>query len=146
MHAAKLFDLTQGSISLYTILKRAREDKQSISTDFRRNNLDAHLKECRTKMKSLKSALNAVQTRRNKVLAHLDPSIISDPENVSKKSEITVEELKRIFVISGEVCNGVSVAYWDVWGTMDYIGIDDFSYALSLIEAGKKQQLAEYQK
>jgi hypothetical protein len=93
----------------------------------------------------LESALKAVGTRRNKTLAHLDPMVISKPDEVAKNSEITVEERRKIFVVAWDILNEVSVPYWDLSASLKLIGVDDYETALDLIESGKKRQRAEYE-
>jgi AbiU2 len=70
--------------------------------------LEENLREANEKLPQLKSALDAVRTRRNKILAHLDPMVVSKPDEVAKKSELTVDELHEIFVVAWEILNDVS--------------------------------------
>jgi hypothetical protein len=96
-------------------------------------------------MTKLESSLKAVRIRRNKLLAHLDPVVVSKPHEVAQQSQITVDDLREIFVVAWKVLNGVSVPYWELSGSLKLIDVDDFEHALNLIESEKHRQLEEYE-
>jgi AbiU2 len=111
LHAARIFDTHKDSLNIHTILKRANADKGTLSPEVAKG-LSEGLRDVKTKLPKLESALKAVRTRRNKTLAHLDPMVVSKPDEVAQNSEITVEELRKIFVVAWNILNEVSVPYW----------------------------------
>ena len=92
----------------------------------------------------MESALKAVETRRNKTLAHLDPMVVSNPVKVAENSVITVDDLQRIFAFAWQVLNGVSTPYWDTSFSYQLIGVDDYEAVLDWIVSGKKRQREQY--
>lgn len=144
LHAARIFDTHPDSLNIHTILKRADTDKGSLSPEAAET-LTEGLQVAKIELPKLESALKAVRTRRNKTLAHLDPMVVSRPDEVAKNSEITVQDLRKIFVVAWDILNEVSVHYWDLSASIDLVGVDDYETALDLIESGKKRQRAEYE-
>jgi hypothetical protein len=142
LYAARIFDTHRDALTLRTILVRASNNRGSLSA-VAAVEIDAHIKNSEGKFTELEASLRAVRTRRDKVLAHLDPKVLSEPDEVAKESEITVDELQKIFVVAWEILNGVSDPYWGLSASLKLIDVDDYETALDLIEAAKKRQLAE---
>jgi len=144
LHAARIFDTHKGMLNLEKILRRANANKGTLSPESA-NDLRDNLREARAKLPKLKSTLEAVSIRRNKTLAHLDPKVVSKPEEIEKKSEITVDQLEKLFTTAWEILNRVSVPYWDLSASLKLIDVDDYELALDYIVKGKKRLLEEYE-
>jgi hypothetical protein len=144
LYAAKIFDTHRGSLTLRAILKYADANKGDLPAE-RSAEVQRIVRESDAEITKLESSLKAVRIRRNKLLAHLDPVVVSKPQEVAQQSQITVDELQEIFAVAWKVLNGVSVPYWELSGSLKLIDVDDFEHALNLIESEKLRQLEEYE-
>jgi hypothetical protein len=144
LYAAKIFDGHRDSLNIEYVLRRAEAERRSLPQNAVKP-LEESLLAAKNKMPELKSALEAVRTRRDKVLAHLDKEVVSKPSQVAQDSEITVSELQKIFDYAWEILNGVSAFYWSFSFSHELLDIDDYEGVLDWVEKGKKRQLEEYE-
>jgi AbiU2 len=142
--AAKVFDTHRNSLTLRAILRYAEVNKGGLSAVALRE-VERILRDSDSELTRLESSLKAVRTRRNKLIAHLDPAVVSNPEEIAKQSQITVDDLQNVFIVAWRILNGISVLYWDLSASLRLIDVDDFEHALNLIEREKHRQLAEYE-
>ena len=142
LYAAKVFDTHRKPLTLWTILRDAQANIGSLSPEAS-NELSQVLLESDTKLVKLESSLKAVRIRRNKVIAHLDLDAVRNPDKVTKRSQISVDDLKNIFEVALEILNGVSGPYWGLYGSLKLLDVDDFERALDLIKQQKQNLFAE---
>jgi hypothetical protein len=144
LYAAKVFDTHRSSLTLRAILRYAEANKGGLSAEASRE-VERIARESDAELTKLESSLKAVRTRRNKLIAHLDPAVVSKPGEIAKQSQLTVDDLQNVFVVAWRILNGVSVPYWEFSASLKLMDVDDFEHALNLIEREKHRQLAEYE-
>jgi HEPN superfamily AbiU2-like protein len=144
LYAAKIFDRNRGSLSLWTVLRYAEENKRSLPGETS-TVIERVVAGSRVELTKLDDSLKAVRTRRDKVIAHLDAQFVSNPEKVAEQSQIAVNDLQKIFVVAFRLLNNISIPYWQSSASLELIGVNDFEHALQLIEREKKRERAEYE-
>ena len=144
LYVAKAFDTHSDAMSIRTVLNKARHDARSLPPETAKT-LRQRVDNAETRLQALTSTLNAVRTRRDNVLAHLDRKVITNPEKISKESEITVKELEGLFLAAWEILNEVSSTFWNVVDVLDLLDANDFEYPMNLIEKQKVWEKQEYE-
>ena len=144
LHAARIFDTHRDSLNIQKLLNRADSEQGTLSQDQRKVLAEA-VAEGNARLLNLEPVRNAVNTRRSKTLAHLDPKIVSNPIEVVKQSEITVADLDGIFDSAWQVLNGISAVYWDLSFSHQLIGVDDCELVVDYVASFKKRQREEYE-
>jgi len=89
----------------------------------------------------LTSPLKQIRSKRNRLLAHLDRTTVSDPEKVAEQVKVTFSDLNVIFDVAGRVLNDVSVVFCDVSPSYDMMGSEDYKRAIDLIVDAKCAQI-----
>lgn len=116
--AAKIFDRHRDSLNVRTILARAAAEKGSVPASAAKMLAD-NPRDAGARLPGIESVLEAIKTRRDKILAHLDRDLVAKPEEVVKKSQLTVDELENVFSVAERILNGVSAPYWGFAGVFE---------------------------
>jgi hypothetical protein len=136
MYAAKVFDTTKGSLKLERVLQHAKAHS-ALDVDVAAS-LKIALDKANEKLARLKVEIDAIRSRRKKLLAHLDPEAISRPEEIAKQSDLTADELKRVFESIWDILNDISKRFLDYsGGELEFENIGDVENALNLIARTK---------
>jgi hypothetical protein len=79
-------------------------------------------------------------------LAHLDPTIVLDPQRLAKATQVTFVDLEAVFETAGEILNDISIAFRDTSSFLELLDDDDFETAMQLIADAKHDQVDRYEK
>jgi hypothetical protein len=143
--AFKLFDTHKGTATIFYLLEQARH-LSNIFGNADPVQVEAIVQTASDKIsRPLSKPLKQIRAKRNRVLAHLDRTIISDPEKVATQAKVTWTDLNVIFDISGQILNDVSVAFRDSSPLWDLIGSEDYTSTIDLVSAAKCAQIKAYE-
>ena len=78
------------------LLNRAEELKSSFG-NATAGQVEEVIKIARRQVASLHDPLKKIRAKRNRVLAHVDPSIVSSPEKLAKQVELTFSRFEYSF-------------------------------------------------
>ena len=135
-YAAKLFDTSAKSLKLENVLRDAKANS-GLGDDVAAS-LKIAIDNARKKIAGLKFQVDAIRSRRNKLLAHLDREAILQPEEIAKKSDLTADELKKVFESVWDILNDISKPFvFDDSGDLEFGNIGDVENALNLIARTK---------
>lgn len=119
--AFKLFDLRHGTMTVEYLLDRAEELKTSFP-NATAGQVEAVVDIARGQIVSLGDSLKKIRAKRNRVLAHVDPAIVSSPEKVAKQVELTFSDLNLVLNTAGNILNEISVKFRDGWSLYEMLG------------------------
>jgi hypothetical protein len=145
LNAAKTFDAHKDALNLRKILNCAGENKRTLSGENQKR-LTEFFPKAERQLSEIASSLSAIQTRRDKIIAHLDRKAVSDPQNVIAESRITLDELKKVHDTAWKIIQEVSTIFWDQTPLLPLVDVDDYEWPLSLVRAEKKRQFGELRK
>jgi hypothetical protein len=143
--AFKLFDPRHGTMTVEYLLDRAEELKNSFA-NAKAGQVEEIVKIARNQIANLETPLKPIRTKRNRVLAHVDPTIVSSPEKLAKEIALTFTDLNLVLSTAGNILNELSVAFRDASPLYDMVGADDYEMAVSLIADAKCAQVREYER
>lgn len=129
MFAFKLFDPRNGSMTIPYLLERAKE----CSADFQKatpEQVSALALDANRDILAIAAALKPLRAKRNRILAHVDPTIVCDPEKLEAETKITFGDLDGIFGTAGKILNNVSVAFRDNSSILEIMGAADYQGAV----------------
>jgi AbiU2 len=86
-----------------------------------------------TAVLNLKPVLTAIRDRRNKWLAHLDPETVRDPQALSTKAKLTIEDLDRAFEETEKILSRIEGLFNGKVGPIRFVGGDDYRGLLERI-------------
>jgi hypothetical protein len=112
----------------------------------RPDDLPEAISKCRTQIASLKAPLASIKKRRNKALAHLDPTFVMHPQKLNAAAALTIPDLVRVFDETERIVRTIDNLYSDVVGELRYLGESDYKAVLDLIADAKCAEAAEYEK
>ena len=143
MNAARLFDRSPG-VSIHTLLSTALRVagtfKCGTSAEVRRV-----VAEAKTSVAALEPIVEALRTRRNETIAHLDPRTIVDPEGYVKAGRISFSELEGLFAQTGSILGKLSLLYRGTSVDLELKDAIDYEQALDLIADAKCDQARRYE-
>jgi hypothetical protein len=119
--AFKLFDLRHGTMTVEYLLDRAEELKTSFP-NATAGQVEAVVDIARGQIVSLGDSLKKIRAKRNRVLAHVDPAIVSSPEKLAKQVELTFSDLNLVLNTAGNILNEISVKFRDGWSLYEMLG------------------------
>src|SRR5579859_7027855 len=139
--AFKLFDTRAGTMTIGHLLAEAGKLKNAFgnATPLK---VEAIVRIAHSQItERLTSPLKQIRSKRNRLLAHLDRTTVSDPEKVAEQVKVTFSDLNVIFDVAGRVLNDVSVVFCDVSPSYDMMGSEDYKRAIDLIVDAKCAQI-----
>ena len=139
LNAAKTFDGHKDALSLRKVLNCAGQNKRTLAQENAKR-LTELFPEAERQLKEIETNLSAIQTRRDKTIAHLDRKTVSDPQTVIADSRITLDELKKVYAVAWEIIQKISTIFWDETPLLPLSDIDDYEWPLSLVRSEKKKQ------
>jgi hypothetical protein len=142
--AFKLFDTRNGTMTIEYLLDRAAECADSFQKATP-SEVAALIAECRSKISSIAGPLAPLREKRNRILAHVDPTIIKNPERLAKACAVTFADLDLIFKIAGEILNSLNVAFCDTSSSMDIMGGDDYESIVQLVVDAKHAMVDRFE-
>lgn len=145
LHAAKLFDTHRQAMTIKAMLELAEKQADRFQ-NATREEVQQYSGKARGEMVELEKSLRAVRSRRNKVIAHLDPMAVLNPQKVTEGGKLTIEELQTLYKAAAEILNNISASYRGVTSLTELVDQDDYENAVSLIERAKHAQIEEHEK
>lgn len=145
MAIARLYDATQGSVTVPRMVDRAVKEAAS----FQRADLPtvkANVSKWNATIAALEPVLKSIRHRRNEWLAHLDPRTVANPASLAAKARLTIPDLERAFRETEEIVLDVSSLYEGVIGELRFIGDDDYKTALDWIRSARCTFIENYEK
>lgn len=133
LHLARLFDKRANAMKLATLLELAEINAGRFAT------VDAQqarklVEQQREFVDELNGKVRPVLERRNKLLAHLDPTTVLNLAAFEKEAKITFGEMESLYARSGETINEIYGAYKNEQIHMDILDRDDFTRLLQLVD------------
>jgi len=145
MAAARLYDRTKGAVTIPLMLVQATKEIGSFKRGGREQ-VARVIKDAENVVRGLESVLDAIQHRRNKWLAHLDPRTVGDPAALAAQAKLTIPDLDRTFRETEKIVLEMSSLYEGVIGELHYLGDDDYKSALNWIRIAKCAFIENYEK
>jgi len=142
--AFKLHDERSGTMTVEFLLQRAED----LRGQFRKASpqaVDGIVHQGRCFINSMAAPLKKIRAKRNRVIAHSDPTIIFDPAKLTKAVELSYSDLDVVFTVTGRILNRLSGAFRDSSADFDMLGVDDYENAIDLIRDAKCAQIREYE-
>lgn len=142
--AFKLFDKRKGTMTVEYLLGLASQHAGSFQKA-----TPAEVKKitdnCRSKIDELRPALKPLETKRNRILAHRDPTIATDRQKLIAQTEVKIADLERAFETASEILDRVSVAFSNTSHAYDLLEGDDYDYAIQMIADAKHHQADKFE-
>lgn len=145
LNAAKTFDGHRDAMNLRKILNCAGENKRDLSEENQKR-LTKFFPQAERQIGAIESTLSAIQTRRDKIIAHLDRKTVSDPQKVIADSQVTLDDLKKVYGVAWKIIQEVSTIFWDETPLLPLVDVDDYEWPLSFVRDEKKRQFEELRK
>ncbi len=142
--AFKLFDPQHGTMTVEYLLAKADELKSSFPNATPAQ-VKAVVESARIQIANLTAPLKKIRAKRNRVLAHVDLAIVSNPEKLAKQVELTFSDLNLVLNTARDILNELSVKSRDTSTLYDVLGSDDYEMAVSLIADAKCAQIRAYE-
>jgi hypothetical protein len=143
--AYKLFD-TQGNAMTIEGLLATAEEHCSAFEHAAPEEVQAIVQIARVQIGNLDRPLKLVRAKRNRILAHSDPTIITDPARLEKEVKVTLPDLNQIFFVAGSVLNEISRVFKDTTSIMEIIGGKDYKSVIDLVSDAKSAQVDAWEK
>jgi hypothetical protein len=144
LRAFKLFDSRNGTMTLEYLLTIAEDTGVNFRAHPER--LPELFDTCRAHIASVQGKLEPLRAKRNRIIAHSEPTIVTDPEKLAKLTTVTFADLNDIFSSAGRILNEVTVAYSDAFSDYDLLDVDDYTWALQLIADAKHDFFESYER
>jgi hypothetical protein len=133
LHAARIFDRRPGSVSIHALLefglKHAGTFKQASASEVRRV-----ITESKRAVAELQPIVDAIRTRRNETLAHMDPRAFIDWDRHVTEGKVSYRQIEGLFSKIEGILNQLSELY-DAPPriSLDPIGVDDVDRILEIV-------------
>lgn len=142
--AFKLFDTRRGTMTIDYLLDRAAECPDSFQKATP-SQVSGIIADSRSQIASIEVPLAPLRAKRNRILAHVDPTIIGNPEQVAKACAVTFADLDVIFKIAGDILNSINVGYSHTSTWMDIASGDDYESVVQLVVDAKHAQVDKFE-
>ena len=143
INAAKTFDSHKDALTLKKVLNCAGQNKRTLSSENQKR-LAEFFPAAECQLREISSNLSAIQTRRDKIIAHLDRKAVSAPQTVIADSQVTLDDLKKVYAVAWNIIPEISTIFWDETPLLPLVDVEDYEWPLSFVRAEKKRQSALY--
>ena len=145
MAVARLYDKTKGAVTIRTMLRDAAEQLSTFQNATPKEAEEAILKAA-LRVVAIQPILEAIRTRRNEWLAHLDPDIVANPTALAARAKLTMPDLEKAFSETEKTLVELFSRHQGVFGELEFIGGDDYETALDWIRSAKCTFIENYEK
>lgn len=145
LNAAKTFDRHPDALNLRKVLNCASENKKILVGENQKR-LSEFFPQAERQRGEVESNLSAIRTRRDKMIAHLDRKVVSNPEKVIAESRVTLDDLKKVYEVAWKIIQEISEMFWDEIPLLPVVDVDDYEWPLSFVRDEKKRHLRELKK
>jgi len=144
MYAARLYDTTRGTVTIEMLLTRA-EKAAGTAKCGTASEVRSEIEAARKQIAQLKAPLDSLKERRNEWLAHTDQSTLANPMLMARLASDELDELQRIYRISGEIVNEFSRLFLDITNILELLGQTDYESVIKLVSDAKCEQVRRYE-
>jgi len=99
----------------------------------------------RTQISNLEAPLKPIRAKRNRIIAHADPTLVFNPQKLASVVQVTLSDLNRIFATAGAILNEMNRLFRDTTSILDLIGADDFKSVVQLVAEAECAQIRAYE-
>jgi hypothetical protein len=145
MAVARLYDKTKGAVTIRTLLYDAAQQLSTFQNATPKEAEETILESAR-RVIVLQPILDAIRSRRNKWLAHLDPATVANPSTVAARATLTMPDLENAFRETEKIVVELFARHQGVFGELEFIGGDDYQMALDWIRSAKCTFIENYEK
>lgn len=135
LNAFKLFDRQRNAMTVPQILEQATR----LRHDFAKSSpsqVDAIVTVGKFQIgASLAEAWERINSKRNKLLAHFDPRVVTDPKEVADQLKVTFSDLNITFETAASILRELSVGFRDILPSFQIPGVNDFEGLLDVVWA-----------
>lgn len=142
--AFKLFDTQPKAVTIPRLLQLA-EDHPNVFANAKPSQVNAIVQIARNQIAGIQDALKVINSRRNRVIAHLESTAVSNPRKLERLTRVTYSDLNKIFTFAASIINDVSVALRDISPLFDAIGIADYKTIGDLVVEAKCERIRKYE-
>lgn len=143
-HAAfKLFDKRTGTLTVQSLLDLASDIPSSFADASKLRTVVAR---ARLTISDLKRPLKPLNAKRNRILAHTDPTVIRDPARLAQICNVTLSDLEQVMKAAETILNDLLGAYNKTSNHMHLLDEGDYKDAIQLIVDAKHEQSDRYEK
>jgi len=118
MLAAKLFDTQNNAMTIEHLLAQAQ---QHVNAFKKPDEVQAIIGDAREKIRSLDPRIKGLRQKRSRILAHSDPTIITDPVSLEKAAKVSFIDLHKIFSVAEDIIGLVFNAFCGVGPSLTMI-------------------------
>jgi hypothetical protein len=142
--AFKLFDTQPRAVGVLQLLVLT-EKNPALFKNRTAAQVSAIVNIARNQIAGINDSLQAINARRNRVIAHLESTAVRDPQKLEAETAVTFSDLNKVFTFAADILNEVSVALRDISPMFDAIGINDFEVIGQLIVEAKCERIKKYE-
>ena len=145
IHAARLYDKTTGAVSIYSLISEAKKWAAGLPEPDGSAALQG-ICDAESRIAGIEPNLISIEKRRNEALAHLDQRTVRDPKRLDALAPLTVPELSKVLTETGNIISEIGVVYRGVASNFEFLDVEDYKMALSLISDAKCARIEKYEK
>lgn len=142
--AFKLFDSRRGSMTIEYLLEFA--ETSALTFKAHPDRVPALFTSSRGQIAAIEAELKPLKAKRNRIMAHWEPTIVLAPEKLAASTKVTFANLEKIFSTAVNILNGVTAAYRDSFSDYELLDVDDYTWALQLIADAKHEQYERFER
>jgi hypothetical protein len=132
MRAFKLFDSHGGTLTVGTLLDLADKGKAQFKSAT--ETVAARVQTARAQIDELRHChLGPLEEKRDRILAHIEPTIITDPQRLQRETKVTYMDLDAIFHTASDIINSISVCYSETGLSTDLIHDEDYETVIQYV-------------
>lgn len=142
--AFKLFDPRRGTMTIEYLLSEC-EHRPNEFRNGSPSQVNAAITIARTQIANLNAPLKPIRAKRNRIIAHTDPTLVTNPEALARQVQVTISDLNQIFGTSGLILNEINLLLRDTTSVLELIQASDYESLFTLIEEAKCAQIKAYE-
>lgn len=142
--AFKLFDKRPETITIERLLSLAEKNPQ-IFGNRTQAQVDAIIQIARNQIASLDAPRRRIHAKRNRVIAHLEQTVVHDPAKAEAATRVTFSDLNEVFAFAESILNELAGAFRDTAASFDLIGVTDYETVGNWIVSGKCEHIKRYE-
>jgi hypothetical protein len=142
MAIAKLYDRGEKAVTVKAMLLLAAGQPDA----FQKGDLgqvNAAILKSAQRVIGLQPIIDAIRKRRDKWLAHLDPSTVRSPAALTESVKLTIEDLERIFKETEDILSALERLFDGTIGEIRYLGGDDYRALLDHVRRATSAEKKE---
>jgi hypothetical protein len=131
--AFKIFDSRAGTLTIEYLLELAENGKAEFK-EAEPESVSRQTEEARKQITDLRrSKLGPLEEKRDRVLAHTDPTVVTNPEKLTRETTVTFMDLDAIFETATDIVSSISVSYSGAALVTDLLHDDDYEMIIQYV-------------